>query len=145
MRLKILPSRNIHLALQSKVKQELDNLVKRNVITFVNEPTERVRQMHITHVTSSPGHQQENVKAEAAVKAAKHLLKTSARNDQDQYLALLELRNTPRQDVNVSRQRRNKGTDRQRRNSCFAHYKETMNRTLFINNSKISNSGISRG
>ena len=47
MRPKILPSRKIPLALQSKVKQELDNLVKRNVISFVNEPTERVRQMAV--------------------------------------------------------------------------------------------------
>ena len=31
------------------------------------------------HITSSPGHQQENGKAEVAVKAAKHLLKTTAR------------------------------------------------------------------
>jgi len=30
---------------------------------------------HITHITSSPDHQRENGKAEAAVKAAKHLLK----------------------------------------------------------------------
>ena len=45
VRPKILPSCKIPLPLQSKVKQELDNLVKRNVISFVNEPTERVRQM----------------------------------------------------------------------------------------------------
>ena len=53
------------------------------------------KKWHITHITSSPGHQQENGKAEAAVKAAKHLLKTTARNDEAQ--ALLELRNTSRQ------------------------------------------------
>ena len=60
------------------------------------------KKRHITHITSSPGHQQENGKAEAAVKAAEHLLKTTVRNHEDQYLALLELRNTPQQDVNVS-------------------------------------------
>ena len=55
------------------------------------------KKWHITHITSSPGHQQKNGKAEAAVKAAKHLLKTTTRNHEDQYLAFLELRNTPRQ------------------------------------------------
>ena len=53
------------------------------------------KKWHITHITSSPGHQQENGKAKAAVKAAKHLLKTTARNHENQYLALLELRNAP--------------------------------------------------
>ena len=38
---------------------------------------------HITHITSSPDHQRENGKAEAAVKAAKHLLKTTAYNHED--------------------------------------------------------------
>ena len=57
----------------------------------------------ITHVTSSPGHQRENGKAESAVKIAKTLLKKTAYSHQDQYLALLELRNTPRQDVTISR------------------------------------------
>ena len=44
MRPKILPWRKISLALQSKVKQELDNLVKRSVISTVNELTEWVSQ-----------------------------------------------------------------------------------------------------
>ena len=35
------------------------------------------KKWHITYITSSPGHQQENGKAEAAVKAAKHLLKNN--------------------------------------------------------------------
>ena len=47
MRLKILPSLKIPLALQNKVKQKLDNLVKRNVVSLVNEPMERVSQMAI--------------------------------------------------------------------------------------------------
>ena len=46
---KILPSREIPLAFQSKVKQELDNLLKRNVICFVNEPTEWVSQMAVVY------------------------------------------------------------------------------------------------
>jgi len=50
----------------------------------------------------SPGHQNENGKAEAAVKSAKNMLKHTALQYQDEYLALLELRNTPRQDVHKS-------------------------------------------
>ena len=56
----------------------------------------------ITHVTSSPGHQRENGKAKSAVKIAKTLLKKTAYSHQDQYLAFLELRNTPRQDASIS-------------------------------------------
>ena len=56
----------------------------------------------ILHTTFASGNQRENGKAESAVKSAKHLLHTTTRNHEDQYLALLELRNTPRQDVNLS-------------------------------------------
>ena len=56
----------------------------------------------ITHVTSSPGHQRENGRAEAAVKSIKYMLKKTTSENADQYLALLEMRNTPRQDVNRS-------------------------------------------
>ena len=34
------------------------------------------KKWHITHITSSPGHQQDNGRPKAAVKAPKHLLKT---------------------------------------------------------------------
>ena len=47
VRPKILTSHKIPLALQSKVKQELDNLLKRNVVSLVNEPTEWVSQMAV--------------------------------------------------------------------------------------------------
>ena len=47
MRSQILTSHKIPLALQSKVKQELNNLLKRNVISLVNEPTEWVSQMAV--------------------------------------------------------------------------------------------------
>jgi len=57
---------------------------------------------HIIHSTSSPGHQSANGKAEAAVKSAKNMLKRTSHDKSDQYLALLEMRNTPRQDVNRS-------------------------------------------
>ena len=60
------------------------------------------RKWSITHRTSSPGHQQCNGKAEAAVKLHKNMLKRTLAQRQDQWLALLELRNTPRQDTNAS-------------------------------------------
>ena len=44
VRPKFLSTRKIPLPLQSKVKQELDNLVKRNVTFLVNEPMEWVSQ-----------------------------------------------------------------------------------------------------
>lgn len=49
------------------------------------------------HITSSPGHPRSNGRAEAAVKIIKHMMKKANHDKQDQYEALLELRNTPRQ------------------------------------------------
>ena len=51
---------------------------------------------------SSPGHQQSNGKAESHVKIFKRMLQRTVAEHQDQWLALLELRNTPRQDVQAS-------------------------------------------
>ena len=51
----------------------------------------------INHHTSSPGHPKSNGKAEAAVKAAKTLMKKAVKDNSDQHTALLELRNTPLQ------------------------------------------------
>ena len=47
------------------------------------------------HLTSSPGYPRSNGRAEAAVKAAKTMMKKAAMDKKDQYAALLELRNTP--------------------------------------------------
>ena len=47
------------------------------------------------HRTSSPGHQQANGKAEAAVKDAKKLLRKAKDTQEDIYLAILAQRNTP--------------------------------------------------
>ena len=47
VRPKILPSHKIPLALQSKVEQELNNLMKRIVISLVNKPTEWVSQIAV--------------------------------------------------------------------------------------------------
>ena len=55
----------------------------------------------IQHATSSPEHHQSNGKAEAAVKITKTMMCKALRDDTDQYKALLELRNTPRQDTGL--------------------------------------------
>ncbi|XP_056022031.1 uncharacterized protein LOC130054940 [Ostrea edulis] len=55
-----------------------------------------------THVTSSPMHQQGNGKAESAVKAMKTLLDKCEVDKTDPYEAILEQKNTPRQDTGVS-------------------------------------------
>lgn len=46
---KVLPCRKIPIALQDKVKQELDSLVDRGVLIPVSEPTKWVSQMAIVH------------------------------------------------------------------------------------------------
>ena len=48
------------------------------------------------HITSSPRHQQSNGLAENAVKIAKLMLKKCIETREDPYLALLDIRNTPR-------------------------------------------------
>ena len=54
------------------------------------------------HTPSSPGHSQSNGRAEAAVKAAKKMLKKALDAKSDPYLALLDIRNTPSQDSGYS-------------------------------------------
>jgi hypothetical protein len=49
------------------------------------------------HIKSDPGHHQANGKAESAVKIVKSMMLKALENGDDQYEALLELRNTPRQ------------------------------------------------
>ncbi|XP_064638292.1 uncharacterized protein K02A2.6-like [Lineus longissimus] len=56
----------------------------------------------IIHVESSPGHHSANGKAEAAVKVAKYLLKKAQKDGTDPNTALLEQRNTPREDTGLS-------------------------------------------
>ena len=54
------------------------------------------------HATSLLGHQQSNGKAEAPVKIAKTLMKKTVKDGRDQFEALLEQRNTTRQDTGLS-------------------------------------------
>ena len=56
----------------------------------------------ISHVTSSPEHHQSNGKAETAVTITKTMMYKAIRDGTDQYSALLELRNTLRQDTGIS-------------------------------------------
>jgi transposase InsO family protein len=56
----------------------------------------------VTHVTSSPMHQRANGKAESAVKIMKNLLIKTHKEGGDPYEAMLEQRNTPRQDTGRS-------------------------------------------
>ena len=51
----------------------------------------------ITLKTSSPYHPQSNGKAEAAVKAAKTMLRKTKKDNEDSFLAMLNIRNSPQQ------------------------------------------------
>ena len=56
----------------------------------------------ISHHTSSPMNQRANGKAESAVKIMKSLLIKTYKDVDDPYEAILEQRNTPRQDTAMS-------------------------------------------
>ena len=56
----------------------------------------------IAHITSSPMHQRANGRAELAVKIVKTLLVKTYKEGGDPYEAMLEQRNTPRQDTGRS-------------------------------------------
>lgn len=66
-----------------------------------NEFRKFSKEWEFNHVISSPHHQQANGKAEAAVKIAKNLILKSIEDQQDIYMSLLQLRNTPNK-VNTS-------------------------------------------
>ena len=54
------------------------------------------------HATSSPHHPRSNGKAESAVKAVKRILKKTLKTGEDPYQAILYLRNTPQQGIDLS-------------------------------------------
>ena len=56
----------------------------------------------IEHKPSAPYNSRSNGKAESAVKAAKNMLRKTHKTGQDQYLALLAIRNTPSQGIGRS-------------------------------------------
>ncbi|XP_041362008.1 uncharacterized protein K02A2.6-like [Gigantopelta aegis] len=56
----------------------------------------------ITHTPTSPYNSKANGKVESAVKSAKRMLRKTSKSHEDQYLALLNIRNTPTQGVDSS-------------------------------------------
>ena len=56
----------------------------------------------IEHTLSSPHHGQSNGKVEAAVKAAKSILRKTEKTQEDEYLVFLAVRNTPSQGIGRS-------------------------------------------
>ena len=58
-----------------------------------------VKQKGITHVTSSPHYAQTNGKAENSVKTLKLLFAKAKQSGESEYMALLDWRNTPSEDL----------------------------------------------
>ena len=56
----------------------------------------------IERTTTSPHHSKANGKVESAVKVAKRMLRKTAKSSEDQYLALLNIRNAPTQGIDSS-------------------------------------------
>jgi transposase InsO family protein len=78
----------------------MDTLVSDNGPQFSSQEFKQfVDSYNIKHVTSSPLYQQSNGLAERAVQTVKNLTKKCFETGDDIYLCLLELRNTPRDDV----------------------------------------------
>ncbi|KAA3679905.1 uncharacterized protein DEA37_0012773 [Paragonimus westermani] len=61
-----------------------------------------VNKCRFAHEISSPYHTQSNGKAESAVKEAKKIMKKCLATNEDPYLVLLEHRNTPSADIELS-------------------------------------------
>jgi hypothetical protein len=81
----------------------IETLITDNGPQFTSaEFREFTKSYGIDHITSSPHHQQANGLAEKAVQTVKNLIKKCADTEGDIYLALLDLRNTPRDDVTGS-------------------------------------------
>ena len=88
-----------HLARYGIPKQ----LVTDNGPQFVSDEFRKFTESWgIEHTTTSPHHSQANGKCEAAVKVAKRMLRKTTKSGEDQYLALLNIRNVPTQGVDSS-------------------------------------------
>ena len=78
-------------------------LVSDNASQFASEEFQNfLNDWGITHTTSSPLYPKANGKAEAAVKTLKHIMTKCSMERTNVYYAILELRNTPRQDTGLS-------------------------------------------
>ena len=88
-----------HLARYGIPKQ----LVSDNGPQFVSNEFEKfTKSWGIEHTTTSPHHSKANGKVESAVKVAKRMLRKTTKSGEDQYLALLNIRNVPTQGVDSS-------------------------------------------
>lgn len=67
-----------------------------------NEFKKFTKSWGIEHTTTSPHHSKANGKIESAVKTAKRMLRKTTKTGEDQYLALLNIRNVPTQGVDSS-------------------------------------------
>ena len=79
-----------------------EQLVTDNGPQFVSSFCHFTMKYDIQHTTSSPHHPRSNGKAESPVKAAKRILKKTLKTGEDLYLAILNLRNTPQQGIDLS-------------------------------------------
>ena len=80
-----------------------DQLISDNAPYFTSEGFQNfTQQWDIEHCTSSPHHQQGNGQAESAVKTAKRILTKCKESGGDQFMALLDHRNTPSQGLDES-------------------------------------------
>jgi predicted Fe-S protein YdhL (DUF1289 family) len=80
-----------------------DVLISDNGPQFTSDEFAKFRkEWSFEHNTSSPGHQQANGKAEAAVKSAKRLMRKAKESGNDPYLAILAMRNTPTEGMDHS-------------------------------------------
>ena len=78
----------------------METLMSDNGPQFISsEFSQFVQKYKINHITSSPGHQQSNGLAEEGVKQIKALMEKCQQSQDDFALALLDLRNTPRDDL----------------------------------------------
>nr|XP_058940983.1 uncharacterized protein K02A2.6-like [Pocillopora verrucosa] len=88
-----------HLARHGIPKQ----LVTDNGPQFVSDEFRKFTESWgIEHTITSPHHSQANGKCEAAVKVAKRMLRKTTKSGEDQYLALLNIRNVPTQGIDSS-------------------------------------------
>ena len=80
-----------------------DLLISDNAKQFVSAEFEKFSKgWKFSHCTSSPLYPQSNGKAEAAVKAAKNLMRKAKQANADPYLAMLAYRNTPTKGMDTS-------------------------------------------
>jgi hypothetical protein len=87
----------------TKVKAHFDIVVPDSATQFIGSEFQSFSRKWGFEITpSSPYHHQSNGKAESAVKRAKRMLRKTKASGEDQYLALLNIRNTPTQGIGTS-------------------------------------------